>query len=142
MSWNPLKWFNKKKDEGSVPDTDDEKWYEGDTFKTLGKGFLDGYLTGDKESWQDKMASAYADDKKWSHLDKGIKSPWSSEVAEGFTMAYPPFETQAMVIPGAEAPQSKSFLQRLAGAGKGFLMGAATGQPHMAGVGAFGGFFG
>ena len=46
----------------------------------------------------------------------------------------------AGVINHPQKQKSKGFFERLAGAGMGFMQGAATGTPHMAGVGAAAGF--
>ena len=98
-----------------------------------GVNFLDNYLKNlDKQRRTDPRTG---EEKEKSPLAMAASS---SQLASGLTEQRDPF--YMMKTGGKFIPGSKGIGERLAGAAVGFAKGAMTGQPHMAGIGAVGGF--
>ena len=107
----------------------------GSSATKAGVNFLDNYLKNlDKQRRTDPRTG---EEKAKSPLAMAASS---TQLASGLTEQRDPF--YMMKTGGKFIPGSKGIGERLAGAAVGFAKGAATGQPHMAGIGAVGGFLG
>ena len=107
----------------------------GSSATKAGVNFLDNYLKNlDKQRRTDPRTG---EEKAKSPLAMAASS---SQLASGLSEQRDPF--YMMKTGGKFIPGSKGIGERLAGAAVGFAKGAATGQPHMAGIGAVGGFLG
>ena len=111
-------------------------------------GTPSGYQGGFGSKWSDAYLKALQAKNYGYGLSKGNTSTTGGMVTDlpgANTSLLQPFgpasgwgQYQMYTPPPKE--KSKGLLSRFAGAAKGFLTGAATGTPHMAGVGAVGGF--
>jgi len=105
----------------------------GSSATKAGVNFLDNYLKNlDKQRRTDPRTG---EEKEKSPLAMAASS---SQLASGLSEQRDPF--YMMKTGGKFIPGSKGIGERLAGAAVGFAKGAMTGQPHMAGIGAVGGF--
>jgi len=112
-------------------------------------GTPSGYQGGFGNKWSDAYLKALQAKNYGYGLSKGNTSTTGGMVTDlpgANTALLQPFSKKAsgwgeykMYTPPPKE-KSKSFFNRITNAGLGFLKGAATGTPHMAGVGAVGGF--
>ena len=110
-----------------------------------------GYQGGVKDSWQDAYFKAQMAKSMAGSFNKVGASGGSGAVGNlpnPATKLIQPFNTadgswgNIAGIYNHPQQQGKGIMDRIAGAGMGFLKGAATGMPHMAGVGAVAGALG
>ena len=87
-------------------------------------------------------------DESWSKLPYALgrgTGGFGGQVLDNLGVVYPP-QQAPIIIPGVQNEGGKGVGQRIAGgalgAFQGFLSGAATGMPHMAGIGALTGAIG